>query len=396
LAAIARRFTPSTPLHLTTRQDIELHDLAAESIPAVQAALAQANLSAVGACGDTLRNVTVCPCSGVRRGSVDLHALAEQIRTTLQAMAGITTLPRKFKIALACSETCGQPWINDLGFVARRGEGGWGFRVVGAGSLGARPATGIVLFDCLSAADVLPLAHATVELFAVHGDRGNRARARLRHVRQRLGDAAFRELLGRHLDRARARQGWPDVRLPEADTGLEAQRTLTFLNGDLSPAAAEALGDLAERDDLAVRIANHHRVVLFGRSQDVLAQRLGGCDVLAEPARVQPAIVACPGRTWCMRGLTDTRTLAERLARLWAHLPGELTVGISGCPNGCAQSAVADIGLVGRVVSREGQKREVYDLLTGGGMGRDARLAEPLAKELAPSDIPTSPPGEWV
>jgi sulfite reductase beta subunit-like hemoprotein len=68
-----------------------------------------------------------------------------------------------------------------------------------------------------------------------------------------------------------------------------------------------------------------------------------------------------------------------------------LTVGISGCPNGCAQSAVADIGLIGRLESRDGRKREVYDLLVGGGMGRDDRLGRPLAKGLEPDDVPPAP-----
>ena len=382
LGRIAQRFTPSTPLHLTTRQDVEFHNLSPEVLPAAQAAIAEAGLSAVGAGGDTIRNITVCACSGARSGSVDLMPLAGSIQRLLEGTEGIYALPRKFKIALACSDACGQPWLHDLALVARRREGRWGLQVVGAGSMGARPATGIVWFDWLPASDVLPLVAGAVDLFATHGDRANRALARLRHVRQRVGDQAFLVLVRQALERAQKRDSWPEVYLEETAQGFEASVTLTFLNGDLHPPAAEALGDLAERDDVRVRIAPQHRVVVFGRSNDLLHERLAAHEVLAKPSQPAPAIVACPGKTWCRRGLTDTRRLAERLAREWADLPPGLTVAISGCPNGCAHSAVADIGLVGRIVTHEGAKREAFDLRVGGGMGRNDRLATLVAKGL--------------
>jgi sulfite reductase beta subunit-like hemoprotein len=98
LAEIARRVTPQTPLHLTTRQDIEIHDLPAEQVPLVQAALNEAGLTCFGAAGDTFRNITVCPCSGTAPGTVELMGVAQKIQDTLAAVDGIYALPRKFKI----------------------------------------------------------------------------------------------------------------------------------------------------------------------------------------------------------------------------------------------------------------------------------------------------------
>ena len=102
------------------------------------------------------------------------------MRRTLEAAEGPLALPRKFKVSLsACPEACGQPWINDVGLVAvRRGEG-WAFRVIVAGSLGPRPAVGMVLHEQLPPGDVLPLALAALRVFAAHGDRKNRMTARL-------------------------------------------------------------------------------------------------------------------------------------------------------------------------------------------------------------------------
>ena len=375
LAQAARACSPAAPLHLTTRQDIEFHDLAAEAIGPLQRRIAEAGLTTEGACGDTLRNITVCPCSGAAAGSVDLVPLAWNIRRALEATEGITALPRKFKIALACGDRCGQPWINDLALVARRRDGRWGFRAIGAGSLGARPATGVELYEWVPPEDAVPLALAAVEVFAAHGDRSNRSRARLRHVRQRLGNDAFRKLLDDAFRRTKTERTWEDIALSDTADGLDASVALTFLNGDLTPEAADALGDLADRSDVRVRIANQHRVVLFGRSHGALHEALAELEALRGAAQPQPCIVACPGTAWCKQGLTDTRGLARRLHEQWANLPAEVTVCISGCPNGCAQSAVADIGLIGRVVTRDGKRQEAYDILAGGGMGRDDRLA---------------------
>ena len=95
------------------------------------------------------------------------------------ARQDVFELPRKFKVSLsACAAACGQPWINDLGFVAAQRDGRWGLRVIVAGSLGARPCTGIEWIDWIAPGEAVPCALAALTVFATHGDRQNRARAR--------------------------------------------------------------------------------------------------------------------------------------------------------------------------------------------------------------------------
>jgi len=411
LARIAAEFTPGSPLHLSTRQDIELHDVRAERVAAVQQAITEAGLTGLGACGDTVRNITVCPCSGVRGGAPDLVGVAWEIRRMLEATDGIFELPRKFKISLsACSQACGQPWINDLGLAAVPRDGRWGFRVVAGGSLGPRPGVGMELFGWLAAADVMPLVLAAIEVFNMHGDRKHRQKARLRHVRERLGNQAFAGLVGESFDRLRNSRTWPRIELQPPSVAFDAEARLTFPNGDVSPEAAIALGELADRDDLRVRIDTHHRVAVFGRDADVLRDAIARQPVLHAAARPQATIVACPGRRWCKRGLTDTNGMAERIRRELGNglppptaagtespapaigraphepgqrLPSEITVCISGCPNNCAQSAVAPIGLVGGLAGG----REVYNVLVGGGFGRSDKLAVPVASRLVPDSV---------
>lgn len=390
LGRIARDLTPLTPLHMTTRQDVELHDLTDEQIPRAQRRMAKAALTGLGAGGDSLRNITVCPCSGILQAAVDLHSIAEQIREGLQGEEGIRRLPRKFKISFSCGSVCGQPWINDLGFVVGPRQGQYGFRLIGAGSLGAKPRTGIVLSDWLPAADALPAAVTAVRIFAAYGDREHRNRARFRHIRERLGDEAFLALWKRDFEKVRSQRRWPQPTLKRSNGGFASRITLTFPNGDITPEAAEALGRLAAREDIRVRISYHHQVVVFARSKARLQEAVVGCPRLAAFVSSGAAVVACPGTRWCKRALVDTNRVAERIrAELAEKLPPRTSICISGCPNGCAHTAVAPIGLIGQLLSRHGQKTEAFALVVGGGMGQNDRLAKPVDSGLSVDDALT-------
>ena len=387
LADIVRQLTPTTPLHLTTRQDLEFHNLTDEQIPSVQQRLAEADMTGLGACGDTLRNVTVCPCAGARSRTIDLMPLAAMIRRALEATDGIYDLPRKFKISLSCGPDCGQPWINDLAFIARHDSNGRGFAAVGAGSLGAKPGCGLALFDRLEADEVLPLVQAAVAVFAEHGDRENRRQARLRHVRVRLGDQAFVDLLTAAFEQAKAQSSQSAPACPEAPGGFNGSLTSTFANGDVTPEAIASLGDLADRDDVLVRIDVNHRIMLFGPSDQALATLVASHNALRDAARPQASVVACPGRRWCKIALTDTNAMADRIRAECEYLPVDWVVSVSGCPNGCAHSAVADVGLTGAVITRDDQKADAYNLMAHGGRGRTDRLGQLIDAKIAPDDV---------
>lgn len=387
LAGIARGYTPGTPLHLTTRQDIEIHDLLPGQVPAVQRDIAAAGLTCFGAAGDTFRNIIVCPCAGTRPGSPDLMPLAHRIDRVLRGIDGIYDLPRKFKISLSCGPDCGQPWIHDVGLVYRPEKGRDGFAAVVAGSLGAKPGTGVSLPRRLEPGAVLPFVSAVVRFFRDHGDRENRRRARLRHVRERMGDAVFLDRIVEEFESVRGR-AWPEVVLPDNVDTFPAAVTLAFDNGDVTPAEADELARLAAADDFLVRINTHHRVIVFGRDQRLLDDAPAASAALAPRAAPRPLVVACPGTRWCARALVDTNETADRIRReLPADALKDTVICISGCPNGCAQPAVADIGLTGRVSRGGGGAAEVFDLYTGGGMGRDGRLAIPAARKVPAAEV---------
>ncbi len=384
MAELLRRFAPDTPLHLTTRQDIEIHNLQAEKVPAVQSELANASLTCLTAAGDTPRNTIVCPCSGMAAGSVDLLPLAEMLRAETAKVEGIYSLPRKFKMSLSCSDGCGQPWINDLGFVLTSRDGRAGFKVIAAGSLGAKPGVGIALLDWLDWREVAPFVIAAIRVFAEHGDRENRRKARLRHVRERMGDDAFSALLKNTFAKTLAEKDWPVAEINPAKEDWLARETLTFANGDISIAMAEELATLADDDDLRLRIDTHHRIIVFGKDEQLLKQKLDNKTSLSEARELSVSVVACPGKRWCVHGLLHTNEVADKIRLKFAgRLPAGATVCISGCPNGCVHPAVADIGLTGRVTKdSQGKPVEAFDIVTGGHMGRDRQLAVKLAQKV--------------
>ncbi len=387
LADIAETYTPDTPLHLTTRQDIEFHDVPAAKVPAVQRALAEAGLSTLGACGDTLRNITVCPCSGVRDGSPDLLPLGRAIRRRLEAMGGIHELPMKFKIALSCGASCGRPYINDLGLYAAERDGQTGLAAVVAGSLGARPATGITFRAWLAPEDAVHLAEAAVRMFARRGDRTNRRKARLRHVRERMIEGPFLAELTETFEQVRRDAPQPEIYVPTTETGLREEVRLHFPNGDVSPASAEALAQLAD-EAAVVSIACDHSVVVYGLSREELVRQVHSHHALHGAQGGRATVVACPGSRWCRRALVDTRTAAEDVRAAIAGIPAEgTTVCISGCPNGCAHTAVADVGLSGRRAGGGPERVEAFDLYAGGGMGREPRLAQRIAQAVSAGEV---------
>jgi sulfite reductase beta subunit-like hemoprotein len=385
LADMCRRFTPSTPLLLTTRQDIEFHNLTTETIPLLQAELAHAGLTGVGACGDTLRNITICPGSGLCHDTPDLTAIAWALRGYLESYAGIYSLPRKFKISFsACTKACAQPWINDLGFVVQRENSAVTVTAIGAGSLGPRPATGILIEKNLAPEDIPALAQAAIRVFDKYGDRQHRAKARLRHVRERCGDERFLELL--HEEQREVKREAPPHMPPISVTDLHYSHVadLNIIYGGLTPDQAEAIAALMRDHTVKARLQTHHLVSLFARNAAAARNALQTDPVLKQLAD-GPDVVSCPGTTYCAHALVNTHAV-EKALRLQVPDTKNRAVRISGCPNMCAQSGVADIGLIGRIRKDDaGNRVEGFMVVTGGGMGTTAAMAE-KSHDFVPSE----------
>jgi sulfite reductase beta subunit-like hemoprotein len=368
IAELAFKYSSGFGLHITTRQDIELHNIPAENIPLIQKSLAETGLSIFAAGGDSVRNISICSNCDFCSDGFDLLPLAQIVRQYLELQPYISHLPRKFKISFSgCSQACAKPWLNDLGFIAQNNNL---FTVIGAGSLGPKPALGIELYRNLPAKDVLPVCIAATMIFNQYGDRENRRRARFRHIREKLGDEAFKTLLDASFNEIKGQQPWPDILPAQGRKDIKLLYRLQLPNGNIESEQALELADIAEPTGAVLRINLEHGLELYGSKTVELPEYIA---TLSE----NPIIIACPGSQTCPKAIADTQITADRIRQALAckDCPS-VRISISGCPNNCAQSVVSDIGLVGLLRNQEGKSVECYRFFIGGGNGRNDKLAE--------------------
>ena len=390
-------------LHLTTRLAIQCHDLPLETAVAIHQGLADLGLSSRGTGGNTVRNVTADPLAGVAPDEAfDVRPWALATTRLLLEQEDADRLPRKFKVVFSGSpaDRAGAG-VADLGFIACLHEGQPGFQVLVGGGLGGRPIAALDLEPWVPADQAPRIALAIMGLFAVHGDRSNKAVARLRHVRHRLGDEAFRALCRE----AMARQAAPDVvaalDLPEVATspggplpvhlvgcsGILAQRQVGRFAvrlapplGDFDPTALGAIAHAAVQwADPVLRAGVDQELWLTGvRGPDLpaLLTALRGFH-LGLPGDPRPRIPACAGADTCKLGLLRSRpcatAIADRLQAEGLRLEG---VRISGCPNSCGRHLVAAIGLQGRVRKVGDRLLPCYEVLQHGHLGATSAIAQ--------------------
>jgi len=200
IADLAERFSTGVA-HLTTRQDIQFHFVALERVPDLLRGLAAAGLTTREACGNNVRNVTACPLAGdLADEAFDVRPFALATAAFFVRQAFCQQMARKFKLAFsACPEDCAATAIHDIGVLGRsvREAGGvrHGFKVLVGGGLGAAPFVAQVLDEFVPAADLLPVLKAILQVFADHGNRRVRTKARLKFVVHRVGIERFRALV---------------------------------------------------------------------------------------------------------------------------------------------------------------------------------------------------------
>ena len=406
IADAANRFASGRPVHLTTRQDVHIYDIGIRDIPEAMAFLAERGLTTREACGDTVRNVVVCPFAGIARDEpFDVVPYADAVGRYLLRNPLGQGLPRKFKIAF---EGCGggdhvDLACHDVGVRAVRSDNGCpGFRVTLAGGLGALPQAGIALEPFTPAGDLGDTILAVLRLFDRLGDRQRRGRARLKFVALSMGEDPFRQAV---VDERRALEkasGWrlrlPDPavqpsayshegKTPPGWPGAFFQRgngvvavPLHVPLGDLAPEQLRWLAEIAEQADATVRLTQAQGILVSDVPEDLTAVLAGKLREAGFRPPGEIALTRCAGTETCTVGTTRARSLADLIEKevLWSgdtNVPTGrgISVRISGCANGCGRHLLADIGLQGVARSvtglGEGAGRLAphYMLFLGGG-----------------------------
>lgn len=411
--------------HITTRQAIEIHDLALEGLAPMMKELGTAGLTSRESCGNTVRNVTGCWRNEIcPDGSFDVTPYAQALTKYLLRHPLTQDLPRKFKIAFSgCGQDCALTAIHDLGFIARWNEGNNGnarpfFRVMVGGGLGAAPKLAQALEEQVSTEEIISLTEAVLTVFSELGERKDRGRARIKFLVARLGIEKFRELVREKWQKSERNQ--PKIRWkksprfkfllpvsePKSESYIYWKRTNVFAQnqngffsiavllpaGDVTAVQIRALAFLSRKLKIpeGIRTTIDQGFLMTGIHQKELPlayQELVKYGLAAPGKGAIHQIVCCQGAETCQVALTRSKTMAKMLSHVLFQMYGEapedllgVSIRVSGCPNSCSQHYLGTLGFQGAVSQQQGRALPCYMLYVGGKTGEEAKLAEFVMK----------------
>jgi sulfite reductase (ferredoxin) len=412
IADISRRYARGTA-DVTDRQNIQLHWIEIENVPAIWDALESVGLSTTEACGDTPRVILGCPLAGLDEYEI-IDATPEIAAITGRYIGdpAFSNLPRKFKSSVSgCSVQCAIHEINDVAFagvVNDRGEAGYDLWV--GGGLSTNPMIGQRLGAFVRPGQVAEVWAAVAGLFRDYGYRRLRPRARIKFLVADWGPAKFREVL----EKEYLGYALPDGPPPAAPAGgirdhVGVHRQRDGLNyvgfapavGRLSADALDVIAGLSARYGSGrVRTTTEQKMVILDvppeRTEELVTE-LEAAGLPARPSAFRRHTMACTGIEFCKLAIVETKARAtDLIAELERRLPDfgtPVTINVNGCPNSCARIQTADIGLKGSLVTGpDGQQVEGFQIHLGGslsggdasgsGFGRKVRGLKTTAEEL--------------
>ncbi|HEX4062883.1 MAG TPA: nitrite/sulfite reductase [Streptosporangiaceae bacterium] len=412
IGAVSTRYARGTA-DVTDRQNIQLHWIRIEDVPAIWDALESVGLSTTEACGDTPRVMLGCPVAGLDAGEI-IDATPEIQETSARYVGDpeFSNLPRKFKTAMSgCAAQCTVHEINDVAFVGVTGpDGEPGYDLWVGGGLSTNPKIGVRLGTFVRAGQVADVWAGVTAVFRDYGYRRLRHRARLKFLVADWGAERFREVLEKEYLGYALPDGPPPgpPRAGRRDhVGVHRQRDgrcyVGFAPrvGRLSGDQLGVIADLAARYGSGrVRTTAEQKMIILDvpeASTGPLAAALARVDLQVSPSAFRRHTMACTGIEFCKLAIVETKQRASSLIdELERRLPGfdvPVTINVNGCPNSCARIQTADIGLKGSLVTgADGQQTEGFQIHLGGalnggdaagsGFGRKVRGLKTTAEEL--------------
>jgi sulfite reductase beta subunit-like hemoprotein len=421
LAELAEEYSDGIA-HVTTRQDIQLHYVHIDDTPALMRRLAAVGITTREACGNSVRNVTACPYSGVCQDEAfDVTPYSRALSKFMLGHPDCQNFGRKFKPSFSgCSQhACGLASMHDLGLIAvRRTEGGVekrGFEMYVGGGLGAVPYQAKLFDPFVPPQELLPLAQAIARVFARHGEKKNRNRARLKFLVHDLGIEKFRKLVLEERKNLPADPRWTEYieaaeeakeePLKSASTMLRGASgsfrrwlatntrpqkqesyvvvTIALPLGDITAHQLRALANIVRRyTKESVRTTVEQNFVIRWVSRADLSdlhRDLQGAGLSEPGAGTIVDITSCPGTDTCKLGISSSRGLAvelrKRLAEKsfeWDEAVQNLHIKVSGCFNSCGQHHVADLGFYGVSRKMAGYAVPHFQVVLGGEWDRNA------------------------
>jgi sulfite reductase (ferredoxin) len=382
---------------VTDRENVQYHWIRIEDVPEIWQRLEDAGLSTLEACGDSPRPFLGSPVAGVAADEIiDGTSALQEIQRRYLGNPDFSNLPRKFKTALTGHPSHDvSPETNDVSFVGTvHPEHGPGFDLWVGGGLSTNPMLAQKVGVWIPVDEVADVWEGVASIFRDYGYRRLRSRARLKFLVADWGVAKFREVLeNEYLRRPLVSCDSPASPAGHRDhIGVHPQHDgklyvgIAPTVGRVSGTMLVQLADLLEAYGVAgARLTPYQKIVLVGVDPSVvddLVDRLDAIGLSARPSGWRRNTMACTGIEFCKLAIVDTknraRDLVTELERRFPDLDVPITVNVNGCPNACARTQVADIGLKGQLVMDGDRQVEGFQVHLGGATGLQANFGRKL------------------
>jgi sulfite reductase (ferredoxin) len=399
VGSISERYARDTA-DITDRQNIQYHWIRVEDMPAIWQELEGVGLSTTEACGDTPRVILGSPVAGVAADEIlDATEVIDEITATYIGDPELSNLPRKFKTTIG--------WLpdtpyeaNDIAFLgAIHPDHGPGFDLWVGGGLSTNPMLAKRLGVWVPMHELAEVWLGVVKIFRDYGYRRLRNRARLKFLVNDWGVEKFREILETEYLGRQLIDG-PAPELPERPVdhiGIHRQWDgnayvgVAPIAGRVSGSMLSKVADIAEAHGSGrVRLTPYQKLLVLDvppEKANSLVVALREIGLEAQPSAWRRGTMACTGIEFCKLAIVETKaraaSLIETLEKRLADFDVDISIHLNGCPNACARTQVADIGLKGMiVVDRDGNQVEGFQVHLGGGLGLAAGQTAGFGRKL--------------
>ena len=397
-------------LHITTRQDIQIHFVSLDRTPELWAELEKDDVTLREACGNTVRNITASENAGIDpEEPFDVSPYAHALFQFLLRNPVCQEMGRKFKISFSSSDKdTALSYLHDLGFIPKIVNGERGFKIMLGGGLGSQPHHAELLSEFVPVNQIIPTTEGILRVFDRFGERSKRLKARMKFLIKDLGAEAFLKLVEEEkkalscksfeidttafdgpipeplkvapkveIEDVAAFEAWKKSNVFQQKQAGYVAIGIKVLVGDFYTDKARLLADLIKnyganelrfslRQDILIRNIKEDNLVFF-------YQELAKLDYVALGYNSTADITACPGTDTCNLGIASSTGIATELERvLAAEYPqynenNDITIKISGCMNACGQHNMAEIGFQGMSINSGKLVAPALQVLLGGG-----------------------------
>lgn len=394
---------------LTTRMGIQLHKVRLEHLPDVLQAIKDTGLTTTGAEGDTVRNITGCPMTGINpQEAFDVRPVIDEAHDFFCGHREYSDLPRKLKFTItACPHQCSGPEFHGVALLGVIHEGQRGFAVRVGGGLSSTPRISRDLRIFVPEEEALDVLRAIADAWREDlRYRLSRPKSRIKFMVDDYGPDGIRKMVEERLGRQFEELVAPDpVPGDLAHLGVHPQKQegLYYIGysvpqGWVTGDQLQRLAGVLEEVNGEARFTRQQNFLLANIPQDRLEwvkTQVAQIGFSTKRNRIFGHSVACTSHKYCNYSVTETKGKAQEILealdqRFGSEIEEGLSLYVDGCPHACAQHWVGNIGLQGTTGrSDSGERIEAYDITLRGGLGTEAAIGKPLLRRV-PSDEATA------